>query len=113
MGKVHPVRRDGELIARAVYCPACDNPHFFATDEHPDRDGPGWTFNGDGEEPTFSPSMLVERPERRCHSHLRDGRWEYLSDSTHELAGETVPVPESETMWGPAAAHQEGEDDDG
>lgn len=103
MSAIFPIRRDGTLIARAVYCPACDGPHFFATPDHPDRDDEGWTFNGDHEQPTFDPSMLVERDDRRCHSYLRDGNWRYLSDSTHDRAGETVPVPETESMWGPEA----------
>lgn len=32
-----------------------------------------------------------------CHSFLRAGRWEFLSDSAHELAGQTVdmvPLPD-------------------
>lgn len=28
-----------------------------------------------------------------CHSFITDGSIEYLSDCTHELAGETVPLP--------------------
>lgn len=35
-----------------------------------------------------------------CHSFLREGRWEFLSDSGHHLAGQTVdmvPLPE---RWG-------------
>lgn len=29
-----------------------------------------------------------------CHSYLRDGVWEYLSDSTHTMAGQKAPAPE-------------------
>jgi hypothetical protein len=29
-----------------------------------------------------------------CHSFVTEGRIEFLSDSTHELAGQTVPIPE-------------------
>jgi hypothetical protein len=39
-------------------------------------------------EPAFGP----------CHSFLRAGRWEFLSDSAHHLAGQTVdmvPLPEA------------------
>lgn len=57
-----------------------------------------WTFNGDYERPTFSPSILVyENPRSgrpRTHCFVRDGRIEYLSDSTHALAGQTVDLPE-------------------
>lgn len=27
-----------------------------------------------------------------CHSFIRDGRWQYLSDTAHRLAGQTVPM---------------------
>lgn len=63
---------------------------------------PGWDFNGDFERPTFSPSMLARctlGPEKRphvCHSFVRDGRIEYLSDCTHAMAGQTVELPEVE-----------------
>jgi hypothetical protein len=55
-----------------------------------------WSYNGDGDKPTVSPSILVQdgRPEYRCHSFIRDGRIEFLSDSSHALAGQTVDLPE-------------------
>lgn len=34
-------------------------------------------------EPAFGP----------CHSFLHAGRWQFLGDSTHELAGQTVDLP--------------------
>lgn len=57
---------------------------------------PVWSFNGDMENPTFSPSHLCEYewgPERkpvRCHSFIKNGHIEYLPDCTHTLAGKTV-----------------------
>ena len=87
--------------------------------------GPSWQFNGDYDRPTFAPSVLVtsghytpshpgpecwctyneRHPEtpssfrcERCHSFVRDGQIEFLSDCTHALAGRTVPLtapPES------------------
>jgi hypothetical protein len=70
-----------------IYCPGCKSHHVFDT---------RWTFNGDFEQPTFSPSMLVNqhRPESRCHSFVTDGKIQYLSDSFHDLAGQTVELPE-------------------
>lgn len=74
-----------------------------------------WSWDGDLERPTISPSVLVhphdrfidgslERPALTapenitttplCHSFVTDGRIEYLSDSTHALAGQTVDLPE-------------------
>jgi hypothetical protein len=63
---------------------------------------PHWEFNGDLERPTLSPSILARAdwgPERRpmvCHSFVRDGRIEFLSDCTHAFAGKTVDLPEVE-----------------
>jgi hypothetical protein len=101
------------------FCPGCDDVHQI--NSH--RTGPQWTFNGNYEKPTFSPSVLyttghyvtgesgktcwctfeARYPEYkgrknpkcyRCHSWVRDGMIQYLADSTHALAGRTVPVPE-------------------
>lgn len=53
-----------------------------------------WDFDGNLEAPTFSPSLLTrwDGVERVCHSFIRNGHWEFLADSTHELAGQTVPM---------------------
>ncbi len=32
-----------------------------------------------------------------CHSFVRDGKIQFLSDCTHELAGQTVELPEVDT----------------
>lgn len=71
-----------------IWCPGCDDGH--AVDAT-------WAFNGDLERPTFEPSILVQwgrvaGQDLRCHSFLRDGVWEFLSDSTHALTGQRVPV---------------------
>ena len=36
----------------------------------------------------------VEPTPKVCHSFVRDGRIEFLSDCTHELAGQTVELEE-------------------
>ena len=88
------------------YCPACDEAHLFTTD----GGGPTWSFDGDVNRPTFGPSMRVSwgrfadpsyRPEPGdedlsgiCHYHLVDGELRFCGDSTHALAGQTVPLPE-------------------
>lgn len=60
----------------------------------------GWTFNGNLERPTFSPSLLVtgylnkEQPNGVCHSYITDGNIQYLGDSTHAYAGKTIELPE-------------------
>lgn len=76
-----------------VWCPGCEMHHVF------DR---RWQFDGNMERPTFRPSLKVtytygdKREPRVCHSYVRDGQWEYLNDSTHELAGQTVPLTNPE-----------------
>ena len=93
------------------WCPGCEEMHVVSS---------GWAFDGNYEAPTFSPSVLVtsghycpqhkpgdscwctynaahpEDPSSfecgRCHSFVRGGRIEFLGDSTHRLAGQTVPL---------------------
>jgi hypothetical protein len=71
----------------AMWCPGCESVH--AIDET-------WQFDGNLDAPTFSPSLLVQygsRPgDKRCHSFVRAGHWEFLSDCTHALAGQTHPM---------------------
>ncbi|MED1954867.1 DUF6527 family protein [Brevibacillus centrosporus] len=71
-------------------CPGCGCMHY--ADQR-------WTYNGDEEKPTFSPSINVKvghhpDPPDICHFFVRDGRIEYLSDCTHSLAGQTVELPD-------------------
>lgn len=77
----------------SFWCPGCEEPHGYYTV------GPqAWTFNGNLDKPSFSPSLLLECPkhpdpkQRRCHLFLTDGVIHYCSDSTHALAGKSVPL---------------------
>lgn len=89
----------------AFVCPGCaldgsSGLHMLPvnTTEH----SPAWTFDGNLEAPTLSPSILTHhetsdtdsRPTFVCHSFLRAGVFEYLSDCTHALAGQHVPMPD-------------------
>lgn len=91
------------------YCPACKTYHEV---NHT------WSFNGNYEAPTFSPSVRVtsghynkrgigacwctfnkEHPESPapftcslCHLFVTDGKIQYLDDCSHELAGQTVEM---------------------
>jgi hypothetical protein len=67
----------------------------------PSNDGPRWQFNGDMEKPTFLPSILskwqghdIPGKPQVCHSFVREGRIEFLTDCTHALAGKTVELPD-------------------
>ncbi len=102
MAKLKHVKADdGAHYGYRFECPGCDEPHVIPTKPH-DR---GWDFSGDESRPTFSPSILVHPhgilredgsvgQSFQCHSFVRDGRIEFLSDSTHKLAGQTVDLPD-------------------
>jgi uncharacterized protein DUF6527 len=70
-----------------LWCPGCQEVHGI-TDL--------WQFDGNTEQPTISPSILVQGgrqgSDHVCHSFVKAGRWEFLGDSTHALAGQTVDV---------------------
>jgi hypothetical protein len=69
-------------------CPGCGYGHPF--------DLKRWEWNGRMDKPTFSPSLLILPPGKRCHSFVRDGQIQFLNDSAHALAGKTVELPEVE-----------------
>lgn len=93
-------RPHGDLTAYFLWCPACDELHMIDSK---------WQFDGNMENPTFSPSILTwqgndpngpdynpndARPFKRCHSFLRAGVWQYLGDCTHEHAGKNLEAVE-------------------
>lgn len=82
---------DGKYL---IYCEGCEKAHGFDS---------RWSFNGDFEKPTFSPSLLVEighypNPSDICHSFVTDGKMQFLNDCTHKLAGQTVDLKDEE-FW--------------
>lgn len=57
----------------------------------------GWTWNGDLDKVTLSPSILTNDGRGNvCHSFLTNGVFEYLSDCTHEYAGQKINMVELE-----------------
>lgn len=73
------------------HCPGCKCAHGLWI--RPQMDRPLWSWNGSFVRPTFSPSVLVREGDKTvCHSFVRDGQIEFLSDCTHALAGKTVPM---------------------
>jgi len=73
-------------------CPGCNAEHAFD-----DR----WQFNQDFDKPTLSPSFLQrgflgfdgeEKMYGTCHSFIKNGKIQFLTDSTHRLAGQTVDL---------------------
>jgi hypothetical protein len=73
------------------WCPGCDMNHIIYTDGRAQPNGHKWTFDGNMEAPTFSPSVNIVG---RCHYFIRAGRIEYCGDSKHALAGKTVDLPD-------------------
>lgn len=91
MAKVFKARE--EPVHYIFYCPGCKLPHVF--DQR-------WTFSGDVDSPTFSPSLLCnpDHESSRCHLFVRDGRIEFLNDCFHSLAGQTVAMTEwTDECW--------------
>ena len=103
------LRLEGGLVA--FRCPGCHRSHQVGIEP------PAtviWDFNGSGDAPTFTPSVLVQGSARLtedeyqrvmagesvqtaktvCHSFVTDGRIQFLGDCTHALAGQTVDLPD-------------------
>jgi len=119
MGQISKKLRSAQNGGLMFWCPGCIEIHAITT-------GPnGWTYNGNPEQPTFQPSVLVSNGHyastfkpgeacwctfnakrvaegkepsaftcHRCHSFVIDGRIQFLGDSTHALAGQTVDLPD-------------------
>lgn len=97
------------------WCPGCGEAHYIAVDEALEN-GARWTFNQSAERPTFNPSVRIRGVQRViengkwtgewkkdaagkpldgcCHYFIRDGQIQYCGDCTHDLNGQTVPLPE-------------------
>ena len=105
-------RLEGGRIA--FWCPGCNDAHVISVREDGAHTGWFWGFNGDGDRPTFTPSVLATGSQKltdeqwkfimdggriepirwRCHSFVTDGQIQFLGDCTHELAGQTVDLPD-------------------
>ena|SRR5208337_1567824 len=106
MGQVNSkLRRQQDGYAH--WCPACKETHPL-----PDS----WKFDGNLESPTFAPSfrhrgLQTVKVDGKwtgewvrddagnpipfvCHYNLVAGMLQFCPDSTHELAGKSVPLPD-------------------
>ncbi|WP_404711473.1 DUF6527 family protein [Sphingomonas sp. MMS24-J13] len=86
-----------------IYCPGCESEHSLRIRT---PHGDNWSWNGNADRPTFRPSLLVRTcravdpsfvpepgdPPEVCHSYIIDGRIQFLADSTHALAGQTIDL---------------------
>lgn len=102
----------------AFFCPGCKDFHVIPVET---GGTDSWQWNGEVDRPTFWPSVDVktghfmnshkpgsscwctynkEHPEDaedgfeciHCHSFVTDGMIQFLTDCTHSLAGQTVPL---------------------
>ena len=113
----------------SYYCQGCKERHDVYVERGSEHHGPVWGWDGDAENPTLTPSVLVttghycaprdtppasgsygcwctfydEFPaiegEHKfkcgiCHTFITDGQVQFLSDCTHEYAGQTLPLPD-------------------
>lgn len=116
MGMLSRKLRNTEGGRLSYWCQGCDMLHQVAVG---DGQGPRWGWNGDVERPTFTPSVLVSweqgeppattneiaekirrgeiiqvKVKKICHTFITDGRVQFLSDCTHEFAGQTLDLPD-------------------
>ncbi len=87
------IKKDGNSFI--FKCPGCKRSHVFNN---------RWKFNNDYNKPTLSPSLVMKGPiwniekdkfiDEVCHSFIKDGMIQFLSDCTHELANKTVELLE-------------------
>jgi Family of unknown function (DUF6527) len=98
---------DGSANGLNFECPACNEFHQIRLKPE------GWQWNGSLDKPTFSPSVKVTGVKKisdetcvrimagekidpipkLCHSFVKDGKIEFLSDCLHEQAGKTLDIP--------------------
>lgn len=116
LGSKLRLREGGQVSFK---CPGCGHSHGIYVEQAADgSQRPVWGFNGNGDAPTFTPSVLVtshtwsppvtpenlgewkRQPWKQvkvptiCHSFVTDGRIQFLADCTHALAGQTVDLPD-------------------
>jgi hypothetical protein len=92
-------RGDGGVC---FWCPGCDEAHCVSTGWQIDREavslspsvlvgGVQWPKSG----PFYKPGHVAPAGgATTCHSFVTAGRIQFLTDSTHGLAGQTVDLPE-------------------
>ena len=78
----------------SFFCPACKTEHeVWTTNEG--YEPPAWRINYDLSKPTFEPSICITKPGKDvCHSFVTMGKIQYLSDCTHNMAGQIIDLPE-------------------
>ncbi len=88
-----------EYEALAFVCPGCldmgggSGLHLLPVNSS--IKSPSWDWDGDLVHPTLNPSILTGKGSKNiCHSFLRNGVFEFLSDCSHGLVGQRVEIPD-------------------
>lgn len=93
--KLGKTMQDGQIKSLLVFCLGCDSVHVIPV--------PRWTWDGNGEVPTVTPSVSIKwgnAPDsRHCHFNVTNGQIVYHGDTTHEYAGKTIDMPEIPDEW--------------
>lgn len=106
MGQINKILRRS-VQGYIHWCPGCEDTHTLFD---------SWKFNGDIDKPTFTPSFKHQgfktididgkwtgewvRDDKGkpipycCHYILTNGILNFCRDSTHKLAGQSVPLPD-------------------
>ncbi len=81
----------GSKLAQ-FFCEGCQELHVVHVKGSETYRSPVWEWDGNEAKPTLAPSILVTCGERRCHSFIRGGMIEFLSDCSHQHARKTIPL---------------------
>ena len=96
----------GVVTGYLINCPGCGSDHIIRTkrtiegvDPVTGKKQPLWTFDGNMEKPTFSPSIdatwgpFPNGNVYRCHFFLKKGLYDFRPDCTHKMAGQkNIPM---------------------
>lgn len=107
---------DGARIGYRFNCPGCNEEHVVNVYKPRESNGAIWGFNENMDSPTFTPSINIgwgkeadpnwiepseydpdcvgHKWSGRCHSIVTNGKIFFAGDSTHELSGQTVELPD-------------------
>ena len=86
------------LVEYHFFCPGCNRVHRIPVSGASFN----WKFDNNFEKPSFHPSLKItydylkvdEAHTFCCHSIIAGGNIKFCADSTHELGGKTVPMPD-------------------
>lgn len=102
---IAPVERDGRTVGYMFTCPGCQFSHVAAIANDFFPNGSCWSFDGNQEAPTFTPSLKnnwdegEDRVPKCCHLNITKGQLVFHGDCTHALAGKTVPMVDVDQSW--------------